>query len=76
MTVKDKKNPKEIEFICPKCKTKEQIPTDIVEMLDGADQLGVDTFVPPRFDCQNCNGKMVPTFYVSVNGIVFENNFD
>ena len=30
------KNPKEIEFICPKCKTIERIPTEIVEMLDFA----------------------------------------
>ena len=31
-----KKNPDEIEFICPKCKTRERIPTEIVEMLDYA----------------------------------------
>jgi len=71
-----KKNPKEIKFICPKCKTHELIPTDVVEFLDQSDQTGVDTSVPPRFDCNNCNGKMVPTFYVSVNGIVFENSLD
>lgn len=41
-----KKNPDEIEFICPKCKTRERIPTEIVEMLDYADQIGVDTSVP------------------------------
>ena len=40
------KNPKEIEFICTRCKTKERIPTEIVEMLDKADQIGVDTLVP------------------------------
>lgn len=40
-----KKNPNEIEFICPKCKTVEKIPTEIVEMLDRADQIGVDTSV-------------------------------
>lgn len=26
-------------------------------MLDYADQIGVDTSVPPRFDCEKCNGK-------------------
>lgn len=31
------KNKNEIEFICPRCKTKEKIPTEIVEMLDKAD---------------------------------------
>ena len=67
-----KKNGKEIEYICPKCKTKEFIPTNIVEMLDEADQFGVDTSVPPRFDCQKCNGKMVPIYYIGVKGRVYE----
>ena len=67
-----KKNGKEIEYICPKCKTKEFIPTNIVEMLDAADQLGVDTSVPPRFDCQKCNGKMVPIYYIGVKGRIYE----
>ena len=71
-----KKNPKEIEFVCSKCKTHELIPTDIVEMLDEADQIGVDTSYPPRFDCEKCNGKMLPVFYIGVNGITFENKFD
>lgn len=57
-----KKNKDEIEYICPKCKTKELIPTEIVEMLDAADQIGVDASVPPRFDCRKCNGKMVPIY--------------
>ena len=74
--MKKQKNPKKIEFICPKCKTRELIPSDIVEFLDQSDQIGVDTSYPPRFDCEKCYGKMVPTFYISVNGIVFENNLD
>lgn len=45
---------------------------DIVEMLDASDQIGVDTSVPPIFDCENCYGKMVPIYYVSVNGKIFE----
>ncbi len=61
------KNPTKIEFICPVCKTTEKIPTKIVEMLDAMDQAG-DTHVPPRFDCQKCSGKMVPKFYIGVNG--------
>ena len=66
------KNPKEIEFICPKCKTIERIPTEIVEMLDFADQIDVDTSIPPRFDCEFCDGKMVPIYYVGVNGKIYE----
>lgn len=67
-----KKNKSEIEFICPLCKTIERIPTEIVEMLDYADQIGVDTSVSPRFDCENCTGKMVPIYYVGANGKIFE----
>lgn len=59
---------KEIEFICPI----EKIPTSVVEMLDKADQIDVDTSVPPRFDCENCYGKMVPTFYIEVKGKVYK----
>ena len=66
------KNPKEIEFICPLCKTTEFIPTEIVEMLDRADQVNVDTDVPPRFDCEHCLGKMVPKFYIGVHGKIYK----
>lgn len=66
------KNKKEIEFICPLCKTKEKIPTYIVEMLDKSDQIGVDTNVPPRFDCEKCLGKMVPIFYIGVKGKIYK----
>lgn len=62
------KNPKKIEFICPDCKTTEKIPLEVVRYLDSIDQANVDTNVPPRFDCQRCNGKMIPKFYIGVNG--------
>ena len=48
------------------------IPTNIVEMLDAADQIGVDISIPPRFDCQRCNGKMVPIYYIGVKGRIYE----
>ena len=66
------KNKKEIEFICPLCKTKESIPTEIVVMLDEADQFIVDTDVPPRFDCEKCSGKMVPIYYIGVKGKIYK----
>ena len=65
-----KKNGEYIEFICPKCKTIEKIPTEVVEMLDEMDSIGTDLSIPPRFDCAKCNGKMVPIHYISVNGTV------
>ena len=67
-----KKNGKFIEFICKKCKTKEKIPTEIVEMLDASDSIGVDTDYPPRFNCEKCPGKMGPIYYISVHGKVHE----
>ena len=67
-----KKNGNFIEFICPKCKTKERIPTEIVEMLDYADQIDVDTSVPPRFECENCDGKMVSIYYIGAKGRIYE----
>lgn len=31
--------------------------------------IGVDISHPPRFDCEKCDGKMVPIHHISVNGI-------
>ena len=42
-------------------------------MLDYTDQIGVDTSVLPRFDCENCPGKMVPVYYIGANDRIFEN---
>ena len=67
-----KKNGKFIEYICPKCKTKENIPTEVVEMLDTADSFDVDTSYPPRFECQKYPGKTVPIYYISVHGKIHE----
>ncbi len=36
-------------------RTKESIPAEIVEMLNDADQIDVDTSVPSIFDCMNYN---------------------
>lgn len=70
MLIKMDKNPPEIEFICPICGDKEMIPTDVVKFCDSADQIA-DTHVPPRFDCTKCNGKMLPKFYIGVNGLTY-----
>ncbi len=66
------KNSSEIEFICPICKTREFIPRDVVEFLDDIDSNGVDTSMPPRFDCKNCNGKMEPIYYIGVTGHIYK----
>lgn len=41
-------------------------------MLDYVDQIWVDTSVPPRFDCENCNGLMVPIYYIGAKGRIYE----
>ena len=63
-----KKNGKFIEYICPKCKTKENIPTEVVEILVQADSFWVDLSEPPKFNCEKCPEKMVPIYYISVHG--------
>ena len=61
-----------IEFICPKCKTKENIPADIVMTFDSLD--GGDPSYPPRFDCEKCDDKMVPVYFVGHTGIIYQYN--
>ena len=61
-----------VEFICPNCSTKENIPADIVMHFDVMD--GGDPSVPPRFDCQRCSDKMVPVYFVGHTGIIYQHN--
>ena len=63
---------KQIEFICEKCKIHEFIPKDVVEYFDDFDSDGVDNSYPPRFECKNCDGLMVPIYYKSVHGFIHE----
>ena len=71
MLRKIKKNikPNSVEFICPKCKTKEFIPFYIVDMMDKQDN--GDCNYPPRFSCQNCDGLMEPVYYKNYKGIIY-----
>lgn len=66
---KEKKN-KVVRFKCLNCGVEEDIPRDVVEMLDFQD-LG-DISVPPRFDCKECEGQMEPIKYTSVHGVTYE----
>lgn len=61
---------KTVRFKCLKCGAEEEIPRDVVEMLDFQD--AGDLIVPPRFECQLCDGLMEPMYYVSVHGITYE----
>ena len=63
--------PKEtfVTYKCPKCNFKEDIPKEVDDYFDLTD-LG-DPTVPPRFDCQKCDGKMEPTYYVNHEGFIY-----
>lgn len=39
-------------------------------MLDLED--GGDLIVPPRFECEECDGLMEPIHYVSVHGVTYD----
>jgi hypothetical protein len=56
------------------CKTEEYIPEGVVDYFDAMD--GGDTYVPPRFTCNNCQGEMVPEKYEGVHGIQYEYEAD
>lgn len=68
--IKRNQNKDFITFICPKCKTKENIPFNIVDMLDRSDN--VNDSYPPRFSCEICDGLMEPIHYKNYKGIVYE----
>jgi len=59
-----------VKFKCLKCKAEEEIPKNIVDMLDREDP--GDKLYAPRFDCQQCDGLMEPIYYVGHTGIVYE----
>lgn len=64
------KNNQIVRFRYLQCGVEEEIPRDVVEMLDLQD--GGDLSVPPRFDCEECDGLVEPIHYVSVHGITYD----
>ena len=56
-----------VRFRCLKCKVEEDVPENIVEMMDNFD--GGDLSVPPRFNCEICTGGiMEPIDYKTKDG--------
>ncbi|GAB2494988.1 hypothetical protein GCM10008929_17080 [Alkalibacterium psychrotolerans] len=47
------------------------IPTEVVEHFDFLDD--GDPSEPPRFNCEECHGEMIPEYFVSHTGIVYDN---
>lgn len=43
----------------------------MVEQFDALD--GGDPMDPPRFSCERCQGEMVPVYYESIHGIIYDN---
>lgn len=65
-----KRSTNAIEFICRTCKEREEIPKEIVKHFDSMD--GGDPMDPPRFSCERCGNEMVPVYYKSVHGIIYD----
>jgi len=59
-----------IQFRCTACGFEELIPKSVVDFFDVMD--GGDPTFPPRFDCQNCDGKVQPVHYIGHDGIVYK----
>lgn len=57
---------KTVRFRCLKCGYEEEIPEEVVEMLDETD--GGDDLVPPRFTCEKCDGIMEPINWKTKDG--------
>ena len=68
--IKRNQNKVFVTFICPKCKIKENVPFQVVDMLDRTDN-GDDRY-PPRFNCENCDGLMEPIYYKNYKGVIYE----
>lgn len=49
-----------VRFICLNCHEVEEIPREVVTMLDGTD-LAFSPDQPPQFICENCGGEMYRT---------------
>ena len=60
-----------MNFICLQCGKEELIPTEVVEHFDFLD--GGNPSDPPRFNCEECDGEMIPEYFGSHTGIVYEN---
>lgn len=58
---------RQVKFICLECGTEENIPRNVVVELDELDD--GDNSEPPRFQCENCGGPMIPEDYTGVAGI-------
>lgn len=63
-------NNQTVRFRCLQCGIEEEVPKEIVQMLDLED--GGDLSVPPRFECEECDGLMEPIHYVSVHGVTYD----
>lgn len=68
--MKKKEKVKTVTFICETCGVKEEIPTDVVDMMDVSD--GGDLTFPPRFRCVTCPGAdMYPLRYRSPHNVTY-----
>lgn len=60
----------EVKFKCKKCGIEEDVPKEVVDMLEQADN--GDLRYPPRLRCEKCPGLMEPIDYISKRGIHYK----
>ena len=61
---------KTVKFKCRKCKIEEDIPQEIVNIMEESDN--GDLSIPPRFKCEKCPGLMEPLDYKTKGGIIYK----
>lgn len=64
-------NSENVKFTCLQCGKEELIPTEVVEHFDFID--GGDPSEPPRFNCEECGGEMIPEYFISHTGFEYDN---
>ncbi|MEC5273644.1 MULTISPECIES: hypothetical protein [Bacillaceae] len=59
-----------VNYHCLMCHEEEKIPYEVVREMDLMD--GGDPITPPRFQCEKCNGVMVPEYYKGIYGTEYK----
>jgi hypothetical protein len=52
------------------CHEEEKISYEVVREMDLMD--GGDPTTPPRFQCEKCNGVMIPEYYKGISGTEYK----
>jgi hypothetical protein len=59
-----------VNYHCLMCHEEEKISYEVVREMDLMD--GGDPTTPPRFQCEKCNGVMIPEYYKGISGTEYK----